>query len=34
MVGWIGLVSHHLGPLLGALELTILCAFVRKVGYL
>ena len=26
-------VSHHLGSLLGAIELTVLCAIVCKVGY-
>ena len=33
VIGWIGVVSHHLGSLLGAIELTFLCAFVCKVGY-
>ena len=32
MIGWIGHVSHHLRSLLGVIELTILCAFVCKVG--
>ena len=31
--GRITLVSHHLGLLLGVIKLTILCAFVCKVGY-
>ena len=35
MIGWIGLISHYFGSLLGAIELlTILCAFVCKVGCL
>ena len=34
MIGHIGLVSHHLQSLLGAVELTVLCAFVCKVIYL
>jgi hypothetical protein len=34
MVGRIGPVSHHLGSLLGAIELTVSCAFVCRVGYL
>ena len=33
MIGQIGVVSHHLRSLLGAIELTILCAFVCRVGY-
>jgi hypothetical protein len=33
VVGRIGLVSHHLGSLLGAIELVVLCAFRRGVGY-
>ena len=33
MIGRIGTVSHHLRSLLGTIELTILCAFIRKVGY-
>ena len=33
-VGWTGLVSHHLGSLLGAIEFTVLCAFICTVGYL
>ena len=33
MFGWISLVSHHLGSLLGVIELTILCAFISIVGY-
>ena len=32
VIGWIGHVSHHLGPLLGAIELTDSCAFACKVG--
>ena len=33
--GWalIGHVSHHLGSILGAIELTVLCAFICTVGY-
>ena len=27
VIGWIGLVSHHLGSFLGVIELTVLCAF-------
>jgi hypothetical protein len=27
VIGWIVVVSHHLRSLLGAIELTILCAF-------
>ena len=34
MIGQIGLVSHHLQSLLGAVELTVLCAFVCRVRYL
>jgi hypothetical protein len=34
MIGWIGFISRHLGSLLGVIELTILCAFVCKVGNL
>jgi hypothetical protein len=33
VIGLIGLVSRHLGSLLGVIRLTILCAFVRKVGH-
>ena len=33
MIGKIGYVSHHLGSLADAIELTILCAFVFKIGY-
>ena len=33
MTRWIGLVSCHLGSPRGAIELTVLCAFVCKVGY-
>ena len=33
-VGRIGPISHHLGSLLGVVELTISCAFVCRVGYL
>ena len=33
MIGWIGLVSHHLQTFVGASELTFLCAFVCKVEY-
>jgi hypothetical protein len=28
MTGWKGLLLHHLGPFLGAINITILCAFV------
>ena len=31
MIGWIGVVSHHLQSLLGDIKLTILCAFVCRV---
>ena len=34
MIGKIGHVSHHLGSLLGAIELTVLCTLVCIVGYL
>ena len=34
MIGWIGVVSHHLQSPLGAIELTVLCAFVSRVSYL
>ena len=33
MIGWIGVVSHHLRLLLGAIELIVLCAFVCRVEY-
>ena len=33
LIGQICLVSHHLESLLGAIELTILCAFICIVGY-
>ena len=33
VIGQMGLVSYHLGSLLGAIEPTILCAFVCIVGY-
>ena len=33
MICWIDVVSHHLQPLMGAIELNIMCAFVCKVGY-
>ena len=33
MIGWIEPILHHLGTLLGAIELAILRAFVCKVGY-
>jgi hypothetical protein len=33
VIGWIGPASHHLGLLLGASKLIILCAFICKVGY-
>ena len=33
MIGWAFPVSHHLGSILGAIEFTILCASVYKVGY-
>ena len=31
---WDAIVSHHLQSLLGVIELTVLCAFVCKVGYI
>ena len=34
MTALINLISHHLGSLLGAIELTILCAFVNWICYL
>ena len=33
VIGWIGAISHQVWSLLGVVELTILCAFVSKVGY-
>ena len=33
LMGWKGVVSHHLQSLLGGIELTVLCAFICKVGY-
>ena len=33
MIGQIGHFSHHLGSPLGAIELTVLCAYVCKVKY-
>ena len=33
MISQIGVASHHLQSLLGAIELTSLCAFVCKVPY-
>ena len=33
MFGWIGVVSHHLRSLLDVIALTVLCAFIFKVGY-
>ena len=33
MIGQIGVVSNHLQSLLGATELTVLCAFIYRVGY-
>ena len=33
VIGRIGYISHHLGSLLGAIELIVLCAFICKVGY-
>jgi hypothetical protein len=33
MIGWIGVVLHHLQSLLSVVEQTILCAFVCKVGH-
>jgi hypothetical protein len=33
VIDWIGLVSHRLGSVLGAIELPVLCAFVCIVGY-
>ena len=34
MIGQIGIVSHHLGSHLHAIEFTVLCAFICIVGYL
>ena len=33
VIGQIGVVSYHLRSLLGVVKLTILCAFLCKVGY-
>ena len=33
MIGWIGVVSHHLRSLLGAIKLTVLHVFVCRVEY-
>ena len=33
VIGQLGVLSHHLQSLLGAIELIILCAFVCRVGY-
>ena len=33
MIGQVSHESHHLGSLLGAIELPVLCASVCKVGY-
>ena len=33
MIGWIGVVSHHLRSLLGAIKLTVLRVFVCGVEY-
>ena len=33
MIGWIGVVSHHLQSLLDAIKLTVLCVFVCEVEY-
>jgi hypothetical protein len=33
MIGWIGLVSHHLGSLLDIIELIIFYTFICKVAY-
>ena len=33
MIGPIGVVSQHLRSFLGAIELTVLCAFVSQVNY-
>ena len=33
MISQIGVVSHHLQSLLGAIELAILCTFICRVGY-
>jgi hypothetical protein len=33
VIGQIGVVSHHLQSLLGAIELIVWCAFVCIVGY-
>ena len=33
MIGWIGLASCHLGSLLDAIKLTILCEFAHTIEY-
>ena len=33
MISWMGVVSHQLQSLLGAIELILLCAFICRVGY-
>ena len=33
MIDWIGVVSHHLRSLLGAIKLTVLRVFVCRVEY-
>ena len=33
MIGWIGVISCHMQLILSAMELTILCAFICKIGY-
>jgi hypothetical protein len=33
MIGWIEHVLHHLSSLLGAIDFTVLCAFIFRVWY-
>ena len=33
MIGWIDVIAHHSQSFLGAIELTVMCAFICKVGY-
>ena len=33
VIGWVGLVSHHLRLPWGVIELTVLCTYACKVGY-
>ena len=33
LIGWIGVVSHHLQSLLGVIELIVWCVFICRVGY-